>query len=445
MKIVFVGDFRNLPNWGCRSTGSALADLLSPPHEIIDRIAPEALVNSGWDKYAGPGIRYGSFFPRDSFNWFWPRRDLLRRPFRLYKELDKWTGARFDFVALSAFDSVKRFHLARLENERLQEIYELIMDCDAVIFNGEGTMIFSNPARRDVLFNNFLMALASECGKKFFFLNAMFTECPYTGLDERTASETVRLLEGSSGVACRERQSYDFVRSRSSNVPLTTISDALFSWKERVINSIPHVTKIADAIQPFGHEWLRGKFDFCSPYVCISGTSSAYRVDHGRAAVRAYSAMVRELSKLGLKMYLVQTCSGDAFLDEVGGMTGISVVPYQAPVLAGAAILANARLLVSGRFHPSIMASLGGAPCVFLGANSHKTFTLQHVLQYGQVHSFADIPADDELKEIYQLAEDFVLQGDELRSKISHTVDMRSRQARKVGEFVGGRMLEPML
>ena len=53
----------------------------------------------------------------------------------------------------------------------------------------------------------------------------------------------------------------------------------------------------------------------------------------------------------------------------------------EVPILLGATVLANSKLFVSGRYHPSIMASLGGTPCIFLGSNSHKNTVVSKLSQ----------------------------------------------------------------
>ena len=289
MKLVYVGDFRGLPNWGCRSTGAALGALLSEEHEIVDRIALELLQDTGaWDRYATPGIRYGSMVPRRVFNRAWKRRTAHPRAYAFYRKVEAAFGAKFDFIAADPNQSVRDFHKARRENKRLQEIYELIDASDAIVVNGEGTMIFSNPARRDVLFTLFLVALAYERGKKVYFLNAMFSECPSTGLDEKTATTAALLLEKAAAVVVRDRSSYDFLTRRSDKLPITILPDALFTWRDRVRSVAPPPAGRSGTILPFGFESLDEKISFDEPYICISGSSSAYRKGE-KAAIEAYA------------------------------------------------------------------------------------------------------------------------------------------------------------
>ena len=51
-------------------------------------------------------------------------------------------------------------------------------------------------------------------------------------------------------------------------------------------------------------------------------------------------------------------------------------------LIVGGAVLAHARLFISGRYHPSILASLGGTPCIFLATHAHKMGSLSRLLKY---------------------------------------------------------------
>ena len=70
------------------------------------------------------------------------------------------------------------------------------------------------------------------------------------------------------------------------------------------------------------------------------------------------------------------------------------------PVLAAAGILAGAQLYITGRYHPALMASAGGVPCVFMTSNSHKTKSLQELLGYDNPFEFSVFPDNNEILKI---------------------------------------------
>lgn len=443
MKVLYVGDFRELPNWGCRATGVALAQLIAGQHEIIDSIGCEALHWTGWGQYAEPAVRYGGMLPDFLFQKAWEKRNSIGKASRLYFRLDKFVGAKHDYMHDDLGESVREFHKARLSNPRLQEIYTRLTETDAVIFNGEGTMIFATPSRRDALFNLLLLKLAHDLGVKTYFVNAMFSDCPKTGRNEGTWKAARVAFAKCTHVVCRDRFSMDYFKEMCPNVPVTTIPDALFSWQSKVQSSARGVKACSDLIVPYGFEKYLGTYDFSQPYICLGGSSSAdWKLG---AAVSSYTKIAKSLQSLGHPVYIVKSCTGDNFLDQVASLANLPIIPYQVPVIAGAGIVANAKLLVSGRFHPTILASLGGTPAIFFGSNSHKMRTLQKVLGYEAEREFRNVPEEDEIPQILAAARDLLQQSDALRERLLETTKTRSQQAHKVLDVIEGKPVLPIL
>ncbi len=92
-------------------------------------------------------------------------------------------------------------------------------------------------------------------------------------------------------------------------------------------------------------------------------------------------------------------------------------MPWNTPIMMAGAILANARAFVSGRFHPAIFASLGGTPCVFLDAHSHKMASLQKTLEYDVHSTFPAMPVGRDIDEIASLSQRYIAEGDSLREQ----------------------------
>jgi polysaccharide pyruvyl transferase WcaK-like protein len=92
-------------------------------------------------------------------------------------------------------------------------------------------------------------------------------------------------------------------------------------------------------------------------------------------------------------------------------------------------VLAHARLFISGRYHPSIFASLGGTPCIFLASHAHKMGSLSRVLEYDVHRQFNAFPDDSEIAEIVSTARQYLEQGESLRARISHVAKLRSDEA----------------
>ena len=140
--------------------------------------------------------------------------------------------------------------------------------------------------------------------------------------------------------------------------------------------------------------------------------------------------------KLGYQVILTENDVPDSFLQRVGEMKCIGVVPVEAPILSCGAVLAHARLFISGRYHPSILASLGGTPCIFLGSHAHKMRSLSRVLEYDEQHEFNAFPDESEVEEIVAKARNYLNQGETLRARISQVARRRSDEAASLPEFL---------
>ena len=81
------------------------------------------------------------------------------------------------------------------------------------------------------------------------------------------------------------------------------------------------------------------------------------------------------------------------------------------------------------------MSSLGGTPCVFMGSNSHKTKSLQELLQYDDIEEFNLAPNEEECERIIDKAKRAMSQP-ELRTKIQARTFELSREAMKLAEVV---------
>lgn len=281
------------------------------------------------------------------------------------------------------------------------QIDRYLRECDALVCNGEGTFIFTNPPRYDSIFYTLLLKLAQEYGKETYLLNAMFSDCPKTGRNETMLKECRSILENCTKVTARDPLSYSYYKEHlGSNVEY--VPDALFTWT-KYQKYLPLATTHPKVFATFpeygGKMW---DYDFSRPYICLSGSSlAAWRQEE---AQKAYTRLAFALKGWALKndmqLYIMPTCSGDAFLEKVALATQCPLVPVTTNILGGMSILANARVFVSGRWHPSILASLGGTPCVFLGSNSHKTHAIQEMLGNERVKEYSAIPTAEDISMI---------------------------------------------
>lgn len=137
-----------------------------------------------------------------------------------------------------------------------------------------------------------------------------------------------------------------------------------------------------------------------------------------------YCNLIQKIKeRVDFQVFLVIVDDGDEFLNEVAKMTNTPIIPMDMPLVAAAKILANSRVYISGRYHPAIMASLGGTPCVFMSSNSHKTESIQELLEYDTVEEFNLLPDDNECTKIVEAAIR-KMNDPKLRKKLSKEVNI---------------------
>lgn len=424
-KILYVGDGRSKVNWGARATSEALYDILSKDNDIDIIPSTAKMIN-----YCP--ILYGPFSTLGIFKIILSRRSGRFSSF-LYKMLLK-LGYKKDYVTENVEKSLDLFLKIKNEYPPLKKIYDKIEASDYVVLNGEGSMILTTPFRRDAIFFLMILKLSQKLGKKTYYLNGMISECPLTQTNHNTASQMIDAFKNCNAISVRDKHSYRLLKKISPDLNCTYIPDALFSWKYKFLdkNNLP---ENGDFFPWPDYDRYLKSFDFTKPYICVSGSSAA-KFSSEKTAVTGYVALVNHLKQFGLPLYLVPTCNGDRFLKKVSLITKTPIIPLQVSIIPGAAILANARVFVSGRFHPSILASLGGTPCVFMGSNSHKTYSLQEVLEYENQVEYNAIPTPDDIESICNDVKRYLSQGDVRRDTISAVAKKLSDEAETVIKLV---------
>lgn len=414
MKILYVADNRNRMNIGCRATSIALNQLLSEKNEITGVIS---------GKYTNGGnIIYSAFF--SGILCFCIKKIKFQELYaniwwhginRLFskKIVNRW----FHWVSYNPEKSILELKKCIINNPWLSELNLENYDFDVMVINGEGSMIMSTPYRIDTLVYLMFCWWAKHMNKRVYLVNAMFSDCPKTGRNLKTVSYANKVLKNIELITTRDYESTKYVKSILKDCKVVFCPDALFTWNKYVMNGEPLCP--SRYILPFGNETedIFEKLDFSIPYICLSGSSNILPGD--KYAIRQYVDLVNTLrKKLNVNVIIVQACRGDDFLIEVGKLTHLPCILGNTAILSLAKILQNADVYISGRYHPSILASLNGTPCIMMNSNSHKTLSLQEMLDYTNCHEFNSIPSKEEISQIAQLAEDYIDNRSFIREKI---------------------------
>ncbi len=423
LKVVIVGDHRETLNWGGRGQTIALHDLLVANNYVISGAIPSSVlvsVESG-EAYVGGVLPVAlvNFLERKR-----GRNKLIDGCLAINKEL-----GQTDCITQDPEESLRLLLKYKKKSRGLQSVFESVVNADIVVINGEGAGVLATPYRRDFHFYLAMVELAKHLGKKVFYVNGILSDCPLTGRNERSLRAAEKSLSKCDGVFWRETQSLEFAQREMKGAKCDYIPDALFAWYDRRDEIRNSLVKNGDFIVPHPDEYAQfGKLDFSVPYICVGGSSfAAFFQDK---AVDRYTELCGVLKQTGLRVYVTENCGGDRFMHEVARRLDLGIIPARTPIYSCAAVLANARLFVSGRFHPTILASLFGTPCVFLGAHSHKMESLQRTLEYEQSPMFSGLPSEEENRRILATALELLSNENGLRARISQVSEKLCAQAK---------------
>ena len=420
MKIVYVGDNRNRGNFGCRATSTALSQIIERNHEIVGTVTGRYTNNDTGELF------YYEYLPKWVYKWLgkkkrWPQLKsglyLLIRSIRLGR---RYIFSNFDFLKYDLDKSISNLIKCLPANTQLNEFDLRRYDFDALVVNGEGSFIFRIPAWRESIAEAMLMHWAEKMGKKVFYMNGMLSGDPFTERNETVVSLVGPVFEKAQVVCVREYYSEKYAHEVFTNANIKRYPDALFMWYD-YINDDFKVTNGRYVMGPDGADNNSFKdFDFEKPYILISGSSSVGTATKNMSeAVTVYSKLVNRVKEsFQQRVYIIIVCEGDLFLKDVGELTHTPVISMDTPILSAGKILANADAFISGRYHPAILASLGGTPCVFMSSNSHKTISLQELLQYEKQKEYNVLPTDDEISQMILDAANYISEGKEYRKKI---------------------------
>jgi Polysaccharide pyruvyl transferase len=433
VKAFFVGDHTDGPNWGGRSQSLALASLLRRRF-VISGSVPGGVVT-------GSGPFVNTLLPSTLADAIFYRRDRAAWVERLAR-LQELLGAR-DVVTGDPAESAESILKFSGRFEALGTLRRQVEEADVVVLNGEGSGIFGTPYRRDFFFYLALAEVGLRLGKPVFFVNTIFSDSPRTGRNTESLAAAEAVLSRCTDVHVRDPYSLEYAAETMPKVRCRYVPDALFTWVDRVQDPGFQPPAVGDFAIPYPEvdwRWF-GRLDFSRPYVCLGGSSRA--AEEPERAQVAFHGLVEEMKSLDVPVYVVETCRGDAFLRRVVAETGVGFVPRECPIMIATAILTHARLLVSGRFHPTILASLGGTPCVFMEAHSHKMRSLQESLGYENEPMFSTFPDEAEVGRIVARSREIVCEGekdDRIRGRVLEAARARAAEAGETADILWAKL-----
>jgi polysaccharide pyruvyl transferase WcaK-like protein len=343
-------------------------------------------------------------------------------------------------------------HFAEQFPDDYNVLVKSIKECDAVSVCGEGILLFTSPIRPDLSYFWVVFYLCIMFKKPFFLVNAGISPPALldgNGLrfgepDAEILKETLRLLRFAELVTVRDAISYDFVKKYDDVINVVYIPDALFSMYDfydqygsdfdRMLKTPQFVLSHDRKESPFS------KFDFEKNYVLLSGSAFAARYG-GDVKTECFTRLALTLRDMlrgyDTELYLLESCDGDTYLRlDVTETTGIPYIPVTTNIFMLGRILGRCHCLVSGRFHPSIFASLGGASLILMGSDSHKIAALPDMLQLSEIQRtvFPSVPNSRQTEEIASAVERVIKRNEdrEITRRVARQNGEKSKQLAKM-------------
>jgi hypothetical protein len=427
--MILAWDSTDRLNWGARGAHLATRQILSNTEDNIERLPGEYQTHVRPINLVLPEWLSCHLRVRRDRKW-WARA---------YMKAERLFGGRLDYIESRPEESLRNI-LNNRDDDHIRGLYEAVRRHDTIVVDGNGDMIFKADPRRNLLADLALIELGRHFDKEVYYVNSIFADCPVTGRNEPLAERCIHTLEKCDGVAFRDPRSLELYQELGGRDDARCIPDSLFHWYHDLHDARPHIPDNGDFVVPYTQEDDRhfGRLAFDSPYICVTGGSRAAFTP--QKAFEGYCDLVERLRELDLPIYLVPTCGGDRFLHDVAEETDTPIIPGEVPILMGGAILANARLFVTGRYHPSILAAAGGTPCVFLGADSHKTRSLQRMLGYDDPQVFSAIPTPDEHDDLLARGRELLDGGQPVRDRIQREAEARAEEAAELTALVNGKV-----
>jgi polysaccharide pyruvyl transferase WcaK-like protein len=259
------------------------------------------------------------------------------------------------------------------------------LDADLVVINGEGDAIFTTPPRFTFLFILLIIQLAKESGKPVSYVNGIISPCPIHGVHEPTVETFKEISRDISLISLRDQESFKLAEKFSlSPKRLVCKPDALFALRKELIgkdeilsNEISSSSFVTCPERRFRQSFVLVP----NNYICLSAASAPPNVNREREWGSWFLQLGKQIKdNFDLPLVIVEPCAGDSFMSKIAKEIGTYFIPASTNIFWGSKILANCSSYITGRYHPSIMASFGGVPQIMLSSNSHKTFSLQQLL-----------------------------------------------------------------
>ena len=269
------------------------------------------------------------------------------------------------FPYLRIIADVLLIHCIRKNNKRGLELLlrwygihpEKYHQCDAVVFNGEGTIHHKS--------GHFFRLIASlyafKMNGKIVISMNQTVDIPNKGMH----ADMIQLVYPSlDAVYTREPVSCRLLKSLG--IENSVIGDAAYALPQMSTDEIDSLAR---------------KYELPVDYIALTGSSF---LDKNKKSVEKIIAVIDAIKEIPYPIVFLANTKTDLYLaKKVEKIRDIRTISYKdAKYREGMAVVAKARLLIGGRQHPNIFAAIYGTPFIGLEGNTHKMKGVIELLQY---------------------------------------------------------------
>lgn len=363
-KVLLIGDYRMVNNYGAKATSEALIDL-------INRSNPNIMLKT-IDFFRVNGIANRE----EKENRKRAIKGILQRLKILNLVLDLQQKARrkekpMDNIPLDldqyqeVLQEVKKGNICKYESDMLEW-------ADVILINGEGNLVKGTDEkgvyRRGGRYLLFIAYLTRQLYQKpCYIIN--HTVDPQNNTIWKIIRTVYPMM---TGIYVREQMSGQLLQQCGVKFS-KCVPDALWSHN---FEQDSYVRK-PKALK---------KFDERKPYICIGDSSGMYSA-YGKTKwnlVEVYTVLIQRLKKIYPRIIFVDGFGrGNADINRVVKKNGIPAVHIEnCNYHELYFVLKNAKIFISGRWHTSIISLLAHTPILLWGADSHKTEALYKEIGY---------------------------------------------------------------
>lgn len=383
-------------NWGGRLTSLALAALMRSS-DSFSRVTTVngKVITHGLAGESSANVSLGASL-MFSENW---------RRFQAH-------GFRFDAKQCLPPMSVAQELLSKgVNTQSLASLVEEFHNSRCVVMNGEGDFIL---ASRVTLYRSLvLMCISHLTGTSTHLVNTMLAFPTYAATDPVMVRYVAQTLSLCDSVVFRDSTSLDLCRRLFPSIACVHIPDALFSWSSGDAEiSVGSQGPLLEGLDP------AEALPKLGASVAISGSSLIGPESNLRDFLPYMRLFLAGLQRRGLSPILVSTCDRDEWLRSVAQEYDLPHVPSAVPLAVGAKVLSDCSALISGRYHPSILAATLGTPPLLMPSNSHKTSALAVDLELTALYESNFFRGNGHVARLLRRVESVVVDEARIRSRL---------------------------